>query len=452
MDENESNASSNIFEQARITNDNEPKADGPERELLVFGEGDGRLSKDGGVRYTKPKFGYFIIAGLVGVILGAALTLLMVSRIAGGLSNLRLISYMGKYDSSVISELLARIDAVHFGETPDAQTLIDKASHALVDAMEDPYASYYTDEEYNAYNSSFNGNYYGIGILVQNPDGTGALIRRVYEGSFAEKAGLLKDDLIIRVDGEDITETTGTDLVNRITGDEGTTVEIAVRRGEEELTFTVERGAVYIKRVDSFMLENNIGYLYLSSFSGNAVSEFQHALEDFKSKGVTKLIVDLRDNPGGSLTIVNDSCDLLLPECVICSMQGKTTDPTEYFRSDAEMYDFEFVVLVNEYSASASEIFAGAMQDNGRAKIIGTQTYGKGVVQTTFKLDADHGWLKLTTDAYFTPNGTNLGGTGITPDIAVELPEELRNYDIYTLYSELMDRDTQLKAAIDALN
>ena len=207
MDENENNAAPDIFEQARITKENEPKAEGAEKELLVFGEGGGQLSKDGGVRYTKPKFGYFIIAGLVGVILGTALTLLMVSRIAGGLSNLRLISYMGKYDSSVISELLARIEAVHFGETPDSQTLIDKASHALVDAMEDPYASYYTDEEYNSYSSSFNGNYYGIGILVQNPDGTGALIRRVYEGSFAEQAGLMKDDLIIRVDGEDITET-----------------------------------------------------------------------------------------------------------------------------------------------------------------------------------------------------------------------------------------------------
>jgi carboxyl-terminal processing protease len=132
-------------------------------------------------------------------------------------------------------------------------------------------------------------------------------------------------------------------------------------------------------------------------------------------------------------------------------MQGKTTEETEYFRSDKEMYDIPFVVLVNENSASASEIFAGAMQDNGRAKIIGVQTFGKGVVQTTFRLDNGHGYLKLTTDAYYTPNGTNLGGTGITPDIAAELPEELKTLDVYTLYTQHLEEDTQIQAALKEL-
>ena len=162
-------------------------------------------------------------------------------------------------------------------------------------------------------------------------------------------------------------------------------------------------------------------------------------------------MVDLRDDPGGSLWTVIDICDMLLPDCVVCSMQGKTTEQTQYYRSDKDMYDFELAVLVNGYSASASEIFAGAIQDNGRGKIIGTQTYGKGVVQTTFTLDGDHGFLKLTTDAYYTPNGTNLGGTGITPDIEIDLPDELKTLEIYELYTEHLAEDTQLAAAIEAL-
>lgn len=443
---NESESEGVVTDTVQDTGSNEP-----ERELLIFGEGDGKLSKDRGIRYTKPKFGYFLIACLIGALLGVAVTMLIVSAKAGGLSNISRIKDMGKYDSSVISELLQRIDAVHFGETPTTQELVDKASHALVNAMGDPYAEYFTVKEYQDYTASFNGNYFGVGIVVYNPDGTGALIRRVYEGSYAEQAGLLRDDLIIKVDGQDVRSVSGTELVSLITGEEGSTVDITVLREGKEMTFTVTRGEIYIKRVDYFMLDNNIGYLYLSSFSGNAENEFRAALEDFKARGVNDLVIDLRDNPGGSLSTVVNICDMLLPECVVCSMQGKTTETTEYFRSDPKYYDFNFVVLVNDYSASASEIFAGAMQDNGRAKIIGIKTYGKGVVQTTFRLNNDHGWLKLTTDAYYTPNGTNLGGTGITPDIYVELPEDLAMMDIYSVYTDHLSEDTQIRAAMDAL-
>ncbi len=438
------------FNDVKIGSDPAPDTDGA-RELLIFGEGDGALSKDRGVRYTKPKLGYLAIALLGGIVLGAALTILAVSSIAGGLSNLSMIKNMGKYDSSVISELMQKIDVYHFGETPDSQELVDRASHALVDAVQDPYASYFTEKEYSDYTASFNGRYYGIGVLVKTPDGTGSTVVRVYEGSFAEQAGLMAGDLIVKVDGKDVRNVTSNELVSLIKGEEGTTVDITVVRGGKEQTVTVTRGEVYVKRVEYMMLEDNVGYIYLSQFSGNASDEFEAAINDLSGKGAKSLIVDLRDDPGGGLNIVVDICDMLLPECVICSMQGKTTETTEYFRSDKEMYDIPFVVLVNGNSASASEIFAGAMQDNGRAKIIGTQTYGKGVVQTTFRLENGHGFIKLTTDAYYTPNGTNLGGTGITPDIVVDLPEELKAYDIYTLYTEHLKEDTQIQAALKAL-
>ena len=452
MDENKTIFDTVTLDTEEIRAKAEAEAGSADRKLEIFGEGDGVLSKDGGVKYKKPKIGYVIIALLAGLILGGLIATFLVSSIAGGLSNLRLIKDMGAYDSSVISELLHRIDASHFGETPSSKELVEKASHALVNAIGDPYASYFTKEEYEAYTSSFNGNYYGIGVLISAPDGTGALIHRVYEGSFAEKAGLKAFDVVTAVDGKDIRELSSSELVALITGEDGSTVDITYIRDGEENTVTVTRGEVYIKRVDTLMLEGGIGYIYLSSFSGDAVNEFRAALDYMKANGAKSLIVDLRSDPGGSLWAVIDICDMLLPKCTIVSMQGKTTDPTQYFNSDNDMFDFPFVVLVNEYSASASEIFAGAMQDNGRAKIIGTKTYGKGVVQTTFPLENDHGFIKLTTDAYFTPNGTNLGGTGITPDIEVELPEELEGYDIYTLVTEHFAEDTQLQAAIAELS
>lgn len=439
----------NSFSDAPVI-DGSPVKEQDDRELLIFGEGTDGTDK--GVRYTKPKPIYFILAGLIGIVIGVIIALCVVSSKLGGLKNMDLINGLAKYDTSVITELLTYIEDVHFGETPTAEELITSASHALVEGMGDPYAEYYTLKEYQAYSSSFNGSYYGIGILVQNPDGTGALIRRVYEGSYAESAGLMRGDIIIAVDGESTADISGADLVSRITGDAGTMVSVTFLRDGVERTVSVMRGEVYVKRVETLDLDDGLGYIYLSSFSGNAVSEFRAALESFEQKGVEKLIIDLRDNPGGSLSIVIDICDMLLPECTICSMQGKTTNPTKYFYSDKDMYDFDFVVLVNDYSASASEIFAGAMQDNNRAEIIGIQTYGKGVVQTTFPLDGDHGYLKLTTDAYYTPNGTNLGGTGITPDMVVELPEELLYYDIFTLYMEHLSEDTQIQAGIRMLS
>lgn len=422
-----------------------------ERELLIFGESGGSFTNDGDKNYRRLRARTVILLLLAGLMIGAAAAYFGLSAYAGGARGISLARTFGKHDVTVIGDLLDHIDKYHFGDPLDDKKLVDSAAHALVDAMEDPYAAYFTPKEHDDYSQSFNGNYVGIGIIVYNPDGTGALVHRVYEDSFAEQAGMKAGDLIVAVDGVDVKNVSSTELVERVTGEPGTTVDITFLRDGAEQTVTVTRGEVYVKRVEYAMLENNVGYLSLTTFSGNAVNEFRGAIDALKEQGAEKLVVDLRDNPGGSLGIVVDICDMLLPEGVICSMQGKTTDPTKYFESDAEMYDIPFVVLVNDYSASASEIFAGAMQDNGRAKIIGIQTYGKGVVQTTFPMGGDHGWIKLTTDAYYTPNGTNLGGTGITPDRIVELPEELRDLDIYDLFHEHRAEDTQLKAALEEL-
>ncbi len=434
------------------TNIDKPEAAAEdERELLIFGEEERSFKKDGG-SYKKLRARTVALLLIGGILLGAVSAFLGVTAYMGGFNGIALAKTYADHDVSVIGDLLDHIDKYHFGDPIDDKKLVESASHALVDAMEDPYAAYFTPKEHDDYSASFNGNYVGIGVVVYNPDGSGALVHRVYEDSFAEQAGVREGDLIIAVDGVDVKTVSSSELVSRITGEPGTTVDLTILRGEEELTLTVTRGEVYVKRVEYAMLENGVGYLHLTSFSGSAVTEFRDAIEDMQAQGAKSLVVDLRDNPGGSLGIVVDICDMLLPDCTICSMQGKTTDPTKYFYSDKEMYDIPMAVLVNDYSASASEIFAGAMQDNGRAKIIGIQTYGKGVVQTTFPMTGDHGWIKLTTDAYYTPNGTNLGGTGITPDTVVELPEELRDTDIYDLFRDHRAEDTQLAAAIAELN
>lgn len=427
-----------------------------ERELKLF-EDAAQKEQERAARYGRHRRARSVmtalICGLCGLLLGIGLTLLLVSLECGGLSNLRSIKLMGKYDSSIFSELLYRIDTLHFGETPTSEQLTEAAAHAMVDAVGDRYAAYFSKQEYSDYLSSLNGNIKGgVGISVYAPNEEGALIHRVYEGTFADEAGVKSGDIIIALDGVPVAGKTLDELVDMIGGDSGTTVKFTVKRGEETLDMDVMRGNVYIKRVEYSMMDNGIGYIYVSSFTGYAENEFRTALDDLTAQGAKSLIIDLRDDPGGSLSTVVNMCDMMLPVCTIASMQGNTTDPTEYFYSDADMCGLPFVVLVNGSSASASEIFAGAMQDNSRAKIIGTQTFGKGIVQTTFTLNDDHGYIKLTTDAYFTPSGRSLSGTGITPDVVVELPENLNGMDIYTLVTEHAAEDAQLQAAINELN
>lgn len=408
-----------------------------------------KKKKKGKLTFT---VGYVVAFSVIFLLLGAVIMTYIIGDYVGGLNNLSVIRDTAGYDTFVINELLQNIEKYHFGDTPDSKTLIEAGAHAVVDAVGDRYAAYFTTDEYESYTSNMNGNYSGIGIAIYAPTEEGALIHRVYEGTFAEAAGLKPKDMVIAIDGVSVRGIPDSELTGMITGETGTSIVMTVIRDGETLDFTVTRGDVYIKRIEYMMLENNIGYIYVTSFTGDAYNEYVAAVDDLIEKGAKSLIVDLRYNPGGSLYTVVDMCDVMLPECTICSMQGKTTDPTKYYESDSEYYDLPLVVLVNGDSASASEIFAGAMQDNDRGVIIGTQTFGKGIVQTTVSLSGNRGWLKLTTDAYFTPDGTNLNGTGITPDIVVELPGELMYYDVYTLYTEYFDEDTQLKAAVDYLS
>ncbi len=200
------------------------------------------------------------------------------------------------------------------------------------------------------------------------------------------------------------------------------------------------------------MLENNIGYICIEEFTGDAAGAFNAQLEQLLAKGIDSLIIDLRNNPGGSLDIVVEIADRVLPDCNITTLEGKLVDPPREYRSDdKEKLEIPYVVLVNENSASASEVFSSAVQDNQAAKLVGTKTFGKGIVQTSWSLGEGMGTIKLTTDAYITPNGRHIHEIGLTPDIVVEQPVELQGVSPYVLLNEYREQDVQLTAAIEYL-
>lgn len=310
----------------------------------------------------------------------------------------------------------------------------------VIAGLGDPYAAYYTAEEYQSMMDSTSGSYYGIGVEVSQNMNTGVItVVTVFSGTPAEEAGLEPGDILYTVDG---TEVTGEDLntvVSMIKGEENTTVEIGiVREGEKDtLTFQVERRNVEVPTVEYEMLEGNIGYIALSSFDDVTYAQFMEALNTLEDQGETALIVDLRNNGGGLVSSVCNILDELLPEGLIVYTEDKYGNREEQ-TSDAERcFDKPLAVLVNGNSASASEIFAGAIKDYGIGTIVGTLTYGKGIVQKIYPL-GDGTAIKLTTSRYYTPNGNNIHGIGIEPDVEVERDTESRT-------------DNQLEAAVEVI-
>ena len=285
---------------------------------------------------------------------------------------------------------------------------------------------------------STTGSFYGIGAVCQKADDGAILISEAYEYAPAYKAGIRNGDKVIEVNGEDIT---GMDLsvaVALIKGEKGTDVNLTIMRNGEKMNFTVTRDKIDIKTVSSEVLDNNIGYIYISQFDDVTTDQFKEAVNDLQNQGVAGLVIDIRNNPGGVLKTVVDMLDYILPNGLIVYTETKDGTRQEYSGSDNHELNLPMAVLVNGNSASASEIFAGAMQDYDKAQIIGTQTFGKGIVQTIRPL-TDGSAVKYTIAKYFTPKGQDIHGKGVTPDSIVELPDDATE-------------DVQLKAAVDYLN
>lgn len=347
-----------------------------------------------------------------------------------------------------INELAAYIDLYYYDDI-DAEALKNGLYAGLVDGVEDKYSTYYTAEEYQQSQVGMTGKYYGIGAgLTQDTSTMVVSVTKVYEGTPSEEAGLLVEDVILSVDDVDATSMEVTELVQLIRGEEGTTVHLEVYRPKtgESLSFDVERANVTLPSVASEMLTEKIGYIRIESFETDTAHQFETALAELEGLGMQSLVVDLRYNGGGLVDSVVQILDDILPEGLLVYTEDKYGNRQEYKSSGDTHFDCPLVVLVNQDSASASEIFAGAIKDYGYGTLIGTTTFGKGIVQSVFKL-SDGDAVKLTTAKYFTPNGNYIHGVGIEPDIELEyeyLDPEGESYE--------MQYDNQIQKAIEVLS
>ncbi len=393
----------------------------------------------------KRRRGNFPGGFLVGILTGIILSVLVVfglRRLADGIRSD--VHESAVNDESVDKlELLETYIDMNYYEADEVtqEQLEDGMYEGLIEALGDPYSEYYTEEELADLIEQTQGTYYGIGAYIGTDTDTQLpVISGVIEGSPAQEADLQAGDIIYKIEGEEVTGLSLEDIVMRIKGEEGTQVTITFVRDGESIDKTLTRAKIDSPTVAYEMLDGNIGYLQITEFDDVTIDQFNEAFTSLKSDGMQSLIIDLRSNPGGNVSTVTAIAEQLLPEGLIFYMEDKDGNRTEYTCEGAN-FDLPLVVLVNEYSASASEILSGAVQDAGIGQIIGTQTYGKGVVQNIFQL-SDGTAVKMTVANYYTRGGQNIHGIGITPDVEVELDAEAYVED---------GTDTQLNAAIEIL-
>lgn len=328
----------------------------------------------------------------------------------------------------------------------DEQKLVTGAMRGMVGTLDDPYSQYFTEDEYNQLLTTNSGDYVGLGINIQVPDSVGSEVITVYEGGAADLAGIRPGDVFVEINGKATANLTMEELVACFSTDDTVPDVIVYLRDGVETTVTVQRAEVHINRVVSTVYQGNVGYIRISEFNGSVADDFWNAAIELRDKGIKNLIIDLRDNPGGGLNEVLKVANHLVPKGkVVVTIRSKSGDDKVYYSEGDERLDMSLAVLVNDYSASASELLTGALQDYHLAKVVGIQTFGKGIVQSFFHLPGNGGWAKFTTDAYYTPNDICIQGVGITPDLVVTLPDDLKNISVEQLDPA---QDTQLKAAL----
>lgn len=409
-------------------------------------------------------FGRGMLAGAC-VALGLLLLIGGIAALIIMLSNPQIISYKNTEPTEIVTsegnslniprvenKLLTIQEIVnkYFLFEQDPQHIEDGIYKGYMSGLDDKYAAYYSRDEFKKLNESLSGKFFGIGAVVQQNADTGAVeVVSVIEDSPAEKAGVNQGDIIYKVDGEYASGIDFDTLVyDMIRGEKGTEVVITFIRDGKEIDIPITRGEVNSQTVYSEMKDGNIGYIEVSQFEDVTVEDFKKALDTLRDQGAKGYIIDLRDNPGGVLTAAVRMIDYILPDGVreheglIVYTANRDGVGERYFANDGHQVNLPIVVLVNGNSASASEVFTGAMIDYKWATIVGTQTFGKGIVQNVINL-ADGSAIKLTTEHYYTPDGVDLHGEGLKPDIVVELNEECKQYTD--------ENDNQYSAAVKAI-
>ncbi len=338
---------------------------------------------------------------------------------------------------ATLSMFRSELEERYIGEIDD-EALIEGAMKGYISALGDPYTVYYTKEEMDEIMEETNGNYVGIGIymLLDKENDVISVISPI-EGSPAEEAGIKPGDIITKIDGVSYTGSQMEEASNKIKGEEGTKVNIEILRGTEIIELELTRRKIIISHVATKKLDGNIGYIAISDFEGECSKEFKEKYENLKKQGITKLIIDIRNNGGGLVNEAIKIADFMTEKDSTLLITANKNGEEEISKSTQKpIINMPIVVLMNEYSASASEILAGALKDNNIATLVGKTTYGKGIIQTLERL-SDGSGLKITTEKYYTPNHNEIHEIGITPDVEVDLKES---------------EDTQLQKAIDVLN
>ena len=340
------------------------------------------------------------------------------------------------------------VDKYFVGEYEEADA-IEVALAGYVAGLDDVWSAYYTAEQTASIEEDEANQYVGIGVTYSTAAESLYQITAVTPGGPADLAGILPGDKLLTAAGVDgNTLETGDDLAALVKGEIGTQVTIVVDRAGEPLTFNITRDVIYTYSVTSRMLENNVGYIAIADFDSNVDDEFREHLTTLQEQGAKGFIFDVRNNPGGYVSVMHEMLDGLLPEGPVITMVDKAGEEMP-LTSDADMLEMPMVVVTNEYSVSAAEFFAAALQEYDMATVVGTKTSGKGYSQQTFKL-SDGSSVHISTTRYYTPKGNSLAETGVTPDLVVELPLEDLNL---LLSGKLADADDeQLQSAIKAVN
>lgn len=338
-----------------------------------------------------------------------------------------------------MNKLASYIETFYLDDVSE-EDMAEGAFKGVVAALGDPYSEYYTEEEYESLMESTSGEYNGIGVSISQKEENGEItIATVFDDTPAKEAGIQEGDVIVAVDGNDMTGKSSQDVVSMIKGKTDGTVTITVMRNGEKLDIQVEIRKVERPTVANHMMDGNIGYIKLSEFDGVSTSQFSEALNELKDQGMEKLVIDIRDNPGGRLDVVCDLLDLFVDKdkLIVYTKDKNGNKQEEYTRYDASVKDIPISIIVNGNSASAAEVFTGVMQDYGLAKIVGTQTFGKGIVQKILDM-GDGSAVKLTVSKYYLPNDENIHGQGITPDYVIDADENT-------------EEDVQLNKAVEVL-
>lgn len=355
-----------------------------------------------------------------------------------------------EFEEKVLNKIrpVMKIMDAYYLEEYDEDEMLDGILRGMLAAVGDPYTGYYDAESYSSLMESSQGVYYGIGVVVSQNLETGEVyVVNPYEDCPGFEAGIRPGDIIYKVGDVEVTGMDLNEVVALIRGEEGTTIDITVihENAGDFSELVVDRRQIETHTVEYEVMENNIGYIQITEFDSVTTEQFKKAMEELESCGIEGLIVDLRDNPGGSLDTVIDILDEFLPKGIYTYLVDKNGKRQNYKGTHDASYDYPMVVLVNENSASASELFTGAVHDYEKATIVGTTTFGKGIVQQIFPL-RDGSGIKVTMAKYYTPNGVCIHKTGIEPDVVVELDEG--EYPSLIEYED----DEQLQKAVEILN